>query len=56
MENFIFVQCLLVCQRTKSSNIYDQIGIKLITRKRLGFRHFFEDKFRHAFEDIVNPL
>ena len=37
-------------------NIPDQVGIKLITRLRLGFSQLREHKFRHNFEDTLNPL
>ena len=31
-------------------------GIKLITRLRLGLSHFREHKFKHSFQDTLNPL
>ena len=37
-------------------NINDSVGVKLLTRLRLGFTHFHEHKFRHGFRDILNPL
>ena len=40
----------------KTYNINDSVGVKLLTRLRLGFSHFHEDKFRHGFRDILNPL
>ena len=30
--------------------------IKLITRLRLGLRHLRENKFKHSFQDTINPL
>ena len=36
--------------------IYDPLGIKLLTRLRLGFSHLSEHKFRHNFADSLNPL
>ena len=36
--------------------IYDLLGIKLLTRLRLGFSHLSEHKFRHNFADSLNPL
>ena len=36
--------------------IYDLLGIKLLTRLRLGFSHLPEHKFRHNFTDSLNPL
>ena len=40
----------------KILNIHDQVGIKLLTRLRLGLSHLREHKFWHNFEDILNPL
>ena len=31
-------------------------GIKLITRLRLGISHRREHKFKHSFQDTLNPL
>ena len=40
----------------KTFNINDSVGVKLLTRLRLGFGHLREHKFRHGFRDILNPL
>ena len=32
------------------------IGLKLLTRFRLGLSHLNEHKFRHNFQDFLNPL
>ena len=32
------------------------MGIKLITRLRLGLSHLREHKFKHSFQDTLNPL
>ena len=37
-------------------NIFDPKGLKLLTRLRLEFSHFNEHRFRHNFEECVNPL
>ena len=37
-------------------NIFDPIGLKLLTRLRLGFSHLNEHIFRHNFQDCMNPL
>ena len=37
-------------------SIYDPLGIKLLTRLRLGFSHLNEHKFRHCFKDAVSPM
>ena len=34
----------------------ERIGIKLLTRLRLGFSHLSEHIFRHNFADSLNPL
>ena len=40
----------------KTFNINDTVGVKLLTRLRLGFSHLGEHKFKHGFRDILNPL
>ena len=40
----------------KIFNIYDELGITLLRRLRLGFSHLREHIFRHNFEDTLNPL
>ena len=40
----------------KTFNINDSVGVKLLTRLRLGFSHLREHKFRQSFRDILNPL
>ena len=42
--------------QSKIYNIFDPTGLKLLTRLRLGFSHLNEHKFRHNFEDCLNPL
>ena len=37
-------------------NIHDPMGIKYRTRLRLGFNHLNDHKFRHNFQDCLNPL
>ena len=37
-------------------NIFDPIGLKLLTRLRLGFSHLNEHIFRHNFQYCMNPL
>ena len=36
--------------------IHNPIGLQLLTRLRLSFRHLNEHKFRHNFCDFLNPL
>ena len=40
----------------KIFNINDPLGIKMLTRLRLGFRHLREHKFTHDFKDTLNLL
>ena len=39
-----------------SYNIHDPIGVKLLSRLKLQFTHLNEHKFRHGFNDTVNPM
>ena len=41
---------------TSVFNCYDSTGIKLLTRLRLGLSHLREHKFKHVFQDILNPI
>ena len=55
----IFRKSILNFIRPSASKVYninDAIGIKLITRLRLGFSHLSEHKFKHNFRDTLNPL
>ena len=35
---------------------HNPIGLKLLTRLRLGLSHLREHKFKHSFQDILNPF
>ena len=37
-------------------DVHNPLGIKLLTRLRLGLSHLHEHKFRHCFQDTLNPL
>ena len=37
-------------------NIFDPIGLKFLNRLRLDFSHVNEHRFRHNFQDCLNPL
>ena len=37
-------------------DIHNPLGIKLLTRLRLGLTHLHEHKFRHCFQNTLNPL
>ena len=55
----IFKSKLLKFIRPKpcpSYGIHDPLGLKYLTRLRLGFSHLREHKFRHNFQDTINPL
>ena len=36
--------------------IFNLLGLKLITRLRLGLSHLNEHRFKHNFNDCINPL
>ena len=42
--------------RSSTYKIYDPLGMKLLTRLRLGLGHLSEQKFRHNFADSLKPL
>ena len=55
----IFRKSLLNFIRPSTSKVYninDTTGIKLITRLRLGFSPLRKHKFKHNFQDTLNPL
>ena len=55
----IFKTKLVSFIRPVSSNVYNifgPVGLKLLTRLRLGFSHLNEHRFRHNFQDCINPL
>ena len=37
-------------------SVHDPLGTKLLTRLRLKFSHLNEHKFRHGFNDTINPM
>ena len=55
----IFKSKLLSLIHPVQSNIYsifDEKGLKLLTRLQLGLSHLNEHKFCHNFKDCLNPL
>ena len=55
----IFRKSILNFTRPSESKVYkinDTIGIKLITRLRLGFSHSCEHKIKHNLRDTLKPL
>ena len=37
-------------------DIFNAYDIKLLTRLRLGLSHLNEHKFKHGFNDTINPI
>ena len=55
----VFKSNILKFIRPSSNLIFDchnPIGIKYITRIRLGLSHLREHKFKHSFQDTLNPI
>ena len=55
----IFKTNILKFIRPKPNNIYychNPKGIRLLTRLRLGLSHLRKHKFKHSFQDCLNPL
>ena len=55
----IFKKHLLNFIRPNSNNVFsinNTLGLKLLTRVRVGFSHLKEHKFKHNFQDSVDPL
>ena len=42
--------------QTNIYNIFDPKGLTFLTRLRLGLSHLNEHRFRHNFQDCLNPL
>ena len=42
--------------RNSIFDFYNQNGIKLLTRLRLGLSHLNKHKFMHGFNDKINPI
>ena len=55
----IFKSNLLAFIRPVQNNIFnilDPQGLKLLTRLRLGFSHLSKHRFRHNFQECMNPV
>ena len=55
----IFKKTLLNFIRPSGStvfNCHNPKGVKLLTRLRLGLSHLREHKFKHSFQDSLNPI
>ena len=46
----------VIYSQTNIYNIFDPKGLKFLTRLRLGLSHLNEHRFRHSFQDCLNPL
>ena len=55
----IFKSNILKFIRSKPNNVYcchNPKGIRLLTRLRLGLNHLRDHKFKHSFQDCLNPV
>ena len=55
----IFKNSILKIIRPKANSIFDihnPLGVKLLTRLRLGLSHLHDHKFKYNFQDCLNPL
>ena len=55
----LFKKCLPEFIRPKPNsifNIHNSVGKKYLPRLKLGFRHLKEHKFKHNFQDVVDPF
>ena len=56
---FIFKKHILQFIRSSSNSVYkshNRKGINLMNRFRLGLSHLREHKFKHSFQDSIDPL
>ena len=55
----IFKKSILKFIRVSQNRVYNWYnpkGIKLLTRLRVGLSHLREHKFKHSFQDTLNPI
>ena len=55
----LFKKCILAFIRPSTNNTFhyhDPNGLKLITRLRLGLSHLRFHKFKHSFQNTLNPI
>ena len=50
------VEYFIQCSPNYFFDIHNPKEMKLITRLRLGLSHLRERKFKHSFQDTINPL
>ena len=56
LESLRYFRNALLKTGRPATNILNPIGLKLLTTLRLGLSHLNEHKFKHNFQDCVNPL
>ena len=59
LSTSVFKEKILSCIRLSLNSVFDirnPKGIKLITRHGLGLSHLRKHKFKHSFQDTLNPL
>ena len=59
LESIQYNACLALfgaIRGTSKENIYQELGMKYIKRIRLGLSHLQEHKFKHSFQDTLNPI
>ena len=42
--------------RNSICNIHNPLGVKFLTRLRIGFSHLKEHKFKHNLQDLIDPM
>ena len=55
----VFKSRILKFIRPKENSFFNFLnpkGVKLISRLRLGFSHLRDHKFKHSFQDFLNPI
>ena len=55
----VFKKCLLSFIRPMTDSIYNihnPLGVKHLTRRRIGFSHLKEHKVKHDFQDSIDPM
>ena len=55
----VFKKLLLTFIRPMPNSIYNMhnpLGVKYLTRLRIGFSHLKEHKFKHNFQDSIDPM
>ena len=58
LNHLVFLKSQLLIKKNENSlfSVNDPSCVKLLTRLRLQFSHLNEHKFRHCFNDTLNPI